>query len=292
MAGPNLASIIFMQNISGKPLVSILMATYNRAGFLPRAIRSVLNQSYQGWELLVADDGSVDETKKTVEELAAKDARIRYLWHSHTGRIAVISNFGLRRVQGKYVAVLDDDDYWIDADKLSKQVGFLENNPEYAGCGGGIMLTDQEGRSYGGVKKPESDQAIRKNALIANPMANSTTLFRYDAAKEIGFYDESLLQFADWDFWLKMNLIGKLYNFPEYFGTYTMWSGGSSFKKQRQAARSGLTIIFRYRGKYGSFWLALLSGSAYFIYAYLPNRLKSFWNPILSRLKKKLFAGK
>ncbi len=274
-----------------KPLVSILMATYNRAGFLPRSVRSVVEQKYENWELLIVDDGSADKTRAVAEKLSAAEPRIRYIRHEHTGRIAAISNFGLKFARGRFIAILDDDDYWLDREKLLKQVRFMEENPDYAGCGGGIIILDGDGRETGRVLKPETHAAIRKRALIANGMANSTTVFRREDALAAGLYDESLLQFADWDFWLKMGLRGKLYNFQDYFAAYAMWPAGSSFSRQHEAARSALRVVFRYRGRYPGFSLALPYVMAYLLYAYLPTWLKKHWNPFLSRLKKNLFSA-
>lgn len=276
---------------ANKPLVSILMATYNRAGFLARSAGSVMRQKYDNWELLIVDDGSTDETRAVAEKLSAGEARIKYIRHEHTGRIAAISNFGLRAARGKYVAILDDDDYWSEPEKLARQVRFMEENTDYVGCGGGIIILDKRGKETGRVLKPETHEAIRRRALVANGVANSTALFRLADALDAGLYDESMLQFADWDFWLKMGLRGKLYNFQEYFTAYTMWPGGSSFSRQHEAARAAVRIVLRYRKSYPGFWLALPYVTAYFMYTHLPIGLKKYWNPFLSRLKKSLFSG-
>lgn len=87
-------------------------------------------------------------------------------------------------------------------------------------------MINQEGNTTAKILKPENDADIRKVMLFANPMANSSTIFRRSVAEKLGLYDETMLQFADWDFWLKMGLEGKIYNFPEYFLSYRMWGGG------------------------------------------------------------------
>jgi len=99
---------------SGNPVVSIIMATYNRASLIGQAIESVTGQSLIDWELIVADDGSTDNTAEVLREWEAKEPRIRYLRLPHAGRIAVVSNAALEAARGKYIAVLDDDDRWID----------------------------------------------------------------------------------------------------------------------------------------------------------------------------------
>ena len=181
------------------PLVSIIMATYNRASLIGDAIESVLRQSLTEWELIVADDGSTDRTAEVLREWEEKEPRIRYLPLPHVGRIAVVSNAALRAARGRYVAVLDDDDSWLDPEKLQKQVAFLENHAEYAACGGGYRIVNQQDEISADIYKPESDEAMRKVALLANPIANSTAMFRSSLQEE---YDVGLRGFADWDFWM------------------------------------------------------------------------------------------
>lgn len=273
------------------PKVTVLIATYNRSQFVGRAIESVLNQTLEDLEIIIADDGSSDNTEAIVRGLASQDSRIKYLKGPHFGRIAKISNFGLKEARGEYVAILDDDDWWIDSRKLEKQVQFLENNPDHVGCGGGFVVVDKEGGEKLRALKPESNDDIRKNALVANPMVNATTVFRLEAAKKAGFYDETMLQFADWDFWLKLGLLGRLYNFQEYFIKYQMWEGGMSFSKQKEAASSGLRIVSRYKNLYPRYPKAIALACAYYLYARLPDFIKKSLNPILSRIKKTTFSS-
>jgi glycosyltransferase involved in cell wall biosynthesis len=272
------------------PKVSILLVTCERPQYIGRAIASAQTQSFKDWEMVVVDDSKGDETAKVVEGYAAKDARIRYIHRPARGTIAQASNAGLKEARGEYVAILDDDDRWLDVEKLRKQIAFLDEHRDYVGCGGGIVAVDAAGAEKFCALKPQTDEGIRRRALYANPMANATTMFRREAAEQAGRYDESLRQFADWDFWLKLGLYGKLRNFPEYFTTYTMWERGASFSKQREAARAAFRIVHRYRGKYPGYLMGLCFATSYAAYAYLPERLKKFLNAPLSRLKKALFS--
>jgi len=274
------------------PKVSILMASWNRAHLIRRAIESVVSQTFGDWELIIIDDGSSDNTSEVIKKWQEKDARIRYFRREHVGRISKVSNFGLQQARGQYIAILDDDDAWADNNKLKKEVEFLNKNSEYVGCGGGLIVIDEKGKERLRILKPEKDEDIKAKALLANPMANSTTLFRYEAAKKVGFYDETLLQFADWDFWLKMGLIGKLYNFPRYFAYYQMSEKGSSFKKEKENAVSALKIVQRYKNKYPGFGKAILLAYVYYCYTLLPGFLRKILNPILSQFKKLIFSSR
>lgn len=103
-------------------LVSIIMPTYNRAGFIMETIESILNQTYRTWELLIADDGSTDETKSLVEGL--NDPRIIYLEFEHCGMGSRMKNNALKRSSGELVAFIDSDDLWAPS-KLEKQMAAL-----------------------------------------------------------------------------------------------------------------------------------------------------------------------
>src|ERR1035438_3160471 len=128
------------------PRISVLMLTYNRPQFIGAAIESILAQDFQEWELLVVHDGPNEEIPVVMREWQQRDSRIHYFRRLIPGNIAEASNFGLAHARGQYIAVLDDDDYWARADKLSKQAQFLDSHPDHCCCGGGVIVMDPAGR--------------------------------------------------------------------------------------------------------------------------------------------------
>ena len=108
------------------PFLSIVLATYNRAHLLPRAIHSVLVQNYADWELIVVDDGSTDETAEVAGAFVRKDPRIRFIRNPHRG-VALTRNAGISQARGGYVAFLDSDDEYM-ADHLSLHVDLLRKD--------------------------------------------------------------------------------------------------------------------------------------------------------------------
>src|SRR5207237_312995 len=113
-----------------RPKISIILPTYNRVALLRRAIDSVYSQTFTDWELIVINDASGYDTKRFLDELSRRDERVVPLHHKKNNYpdISGTLNEGIRRSQGKYIARLDDDDYWCDNDKLKKQVLFLGTN--------------------------------------------------------------------------------------------------------------------------------------------------------------------
>jgi len=273
----------------GSPQVSVVTLTLNRPQFLDRAIQSVLRQTLEDWELIVVHDGPDKQTAALMEQWVHRDPRIRYFHRDRGGNIANACNYGLASARGQYIAILDDDDYWLADDKLAKQVAFLNSHPDYAGCGGGMTVIDENGALLLSYLKPEQDDEIRARALWANPMTHSTSMFRRSLGEQIGYYDESLAGYQDWDIWLRFGRLGKLYNFPEIFTRYTIWSSGGSFQQQRKNVLSALKIVFRHRVGYKGFTAALALALAHFVYAYLPSRIRKSSFSFLSQRKKVIF---
>jgi len=269
------------------PIVSVIMATFNRATLISGAIQSVVDQTLPNWELIVVDDGSTDFTGTVMQKWMSADSRIRYIPLAHVGRIAIVSNTALEAARGKYIAILDDDDAWIDPEKLQKQVRYLDDHPEWVACASGYRIVNEKGVAIEDVLKPESDAEIRHVALRANPIANSTAMFRRSVGEQ---YDPGLAQFADWDFWLRMGEHGKLYNSPEIFLAYRIWNRGSSFVNQRANAISAIRVVRRHRDRYPGYKRAILTARAYLLYTYLPVIVRRYSNSFLSRLKKRIFG--
>lgn len=270
--------------------VSVLMLTYNRPNFLPRAIQSIVNQDFPNWELIVVHDGPNQRTREIMNQWTRSDSRIRYFHRTKGGNIANATNYGLMQARGEYVAILDDDDFWISRTKLNKQVRFLDENPDHVACGGGMVVVDQNGRARLRCLKRQEDGDMKRWALIANPIAHSTAMFRRSVVHQCGRYDESLEGFQDWDIFLKLGQCGKLFNFLEEFTGYTMWDGGGSFAQHRKNTRSALTIVLRHARGYRGFPLAMAIAALHHAYAYLPEGVRKSSFSFLSRAKKALFS--
>jgi glycosyltransferase involved in cell wall biosynthesis len=267
------------------------MLTYNRPQLIGRAIASVRAQTFGEWELIIVQDGKNPETEKLLERWLAQEPRIRYFPRGTVGCIAEASNYGLERARGEYIAILDDDDYWGEKDKLARQVEFLDKNPDYVGCSGGYVAIDGEGRERGRFLKPETDREIRANALIANPMANSSAMFRRIVNGKPALYDPAMVGFADWDFWLMMATKGKLYNFPTHMANYALWEGSGSFQVPRANAVCAVRIVNRYRRHYRWYPLALVLAWLHVCYAWLPKSVRRLSYVSLSAFKKALASS-
>ena len=272
------------------PQVSIILPTYNRSVQLRRAIGSVLEQSFTDWELIVVDDASTDDTPAVVRAISAHDSRVVYVRNEKNNYpdIARTLNRGIEYARGSLIARIDDDDYWIDDDKLEKQVSFFERHSDCAVVGSGMVLVDPNGHEIARYLKKETDQEIRKTALFANPFSHTTVMFRADLARKVGGYGD--WRYAeDWDLWLKMGCVGTLYNFPEYFAAYTVSGKNKSFVYLRAQTKMNFKFLALHKNEYPGYTKACVINLLQYIYSFLPVALRRRFQSVLSNLKRRLF---
>ena len=268
------------------PKVSVLMATYNRAKFLDRSIESVRAQSFKDWELIIMDDASTDTTPEVARAWAKKEPRVVYVRGELNLHTTKNYNRGFSHAKGEYIAMLDDDDAWSDPDKLRKQAEFLGEHPDYVAVGGGMIVIDAQGKELYRYLKPHTDRDIRDRMLLTNPIANSTSMFRRATAEKVGWYDATLRWSGDRDFFAKMGLVGKLYNFPEYFSYYTMAGQNASITSMRPHLKVSLQVMNRYHDKYPKYHPALFVNWSQYIYSFFPLWIKKLIHRSLARVKR------
>lgn len=112
-----------------KPAVSILIPVFNDGEFLERTIKSIQKQTFKNWEVLILNDGSIDNSAKVALEMAKKDPRIVVIDGPHTGQLAASKNWMAQKARGNFIAQMDGDDLYDNPETLAKQVDYLEENP-------------------------------------------------------------------------------------------------------------------------------------------------------------------
>lgn len=208
------------------PLISVIMPAYNGEKFLPRSIGSVLAQTYRDLELIVADDGSTDGTKKVVEEFCKKDARVSYHYEENSGGPARPKNLAIQYAKGEYLAYLDQDDEWLP-EKLEKQLALFETDGagSSATSGGELglvgcdaFLAHGDGKVFGRYKTPtvlaSTAPAPFPTLLDRNYIhSNSSVLIRREVIERVGARDEELKYAEDWDMWIRIATAGYRFAF-------------------------------------------------------------------------------
>jgi glycosyltransferase involved in cell wall biosynthesis len=238
-----------------KSQISIMTLTRNRASFISKAIESAQKQSFLNWEMIVLDDDSNDNTGAILENYMSKDNRIKYYKNSTALGISKNRNLGLSKANGKYIAVLDSDDEWIDNNKLQKQFDFLENNPDYVLIGSNIKIVNEKGNFIKNTNFETEDANIRKKILKSNQIPHSTVMYKKDFADKIGGYDNKLSCVEDLDIFLRLGKLGKMKNLKEITTAYTKHLEGISYKRKLTMAWNHFKIVFINFGKYPNwFW--------------------------------------
>ena len=179
--------------------ISVIIPTYNRKNTLPRAVESVLNQTYKPTEIIVVDDGSTDGTKEWFSEMYPL---VHYIYQVNSG-VSSARNTGINSARGDWIALLDSDDEWLP-DKLEIQVKLLQNNAELRFCHtneiwirNGVRINQmKKHQKYGGN--------IFKKCLDICRISPSSSLFHTSVIKDVGLFDESLDVCEDYDLWLRI----------------------------------------------------------------------------------------
>lgn len=193
--------------MADRPLVSVILPTWNRLGMLREAVSSVQRQSERSLELLIVDDGSADGTAEWVASL--EDPRIRFLPGAHSGRPGVVRNRGLRRARGRWIAFLDSDDRW-HPEKLRRQLEAHADQPEALWSYTGRRLLDSEGQPLDEEGyRPWTARAgwIFEDLLVHDAMvALPTVIVDRGFLQEVGGFDEGLALSEDYELWLRLAL--------------------------------------------------------------------------------------
>ena len=188
---------------ASRPLVSVIIPTYNRADYIAEAIDSVLGQTYPAIEIIVIDDGSTDDSRAIVERFGPK---VHYVLQDNAERGAA-RNHGLRLAKGKYIAFLDSDDLWLPT-KAEEDVAFLERNP-----GVGLLCTDAiqidgDGKELKVLRAKAASGRVSDNLLRHNFVLMAAHLARTSLLREIGGFREErqLAGSEDWEMWVRLSL--------------------------------------------------------------------------------------
>lgn len=231
-----------------RTMITVVIATYNRAHLLSRAIRSVLNQTHENLELIVVDDCSADGTREAVQSLT--DARVRYVRHERNRGLPAGRNTGIHAASGEYVAFLDDDDEWR-ADKLEKQLAAIGDG-EAILCA--ALVHNGEHTTIKRHRKPVVTAADLRPGNAFDP---SGLLARTVVLQEL-LFDESLRAGEDWDAFIRLAGRRPIRYVSEPLLIYHVAHAGRMTDEAETMssadAERRMAVLHKHRRFFGEFW--------------------------------------
>ena len=178
-------------------LVSVIIPVYNRGRTVRKAIESVLAQSYSKIEVIVIDDGSQDETVSVVKELARSASHIRLIEHGQKKGAQAARNTGIRAAGGEWIAFLDSDDYWLPYSLEVRLKAAMERQVQVVHSECLVVKDKRSAPQLYGV--PPMSGAVYKELLQRPGPMFQSMLIQKEALARIGYLDETIKSFQEWD---------------------------------------------------------------------------------------------
>jgi glycosyltransferase involved in cell wall biosynthesis len=227
--------------------VSVYIPTYNNARFLPECLDSILFQSFQDFDIVVADDGSQDGSNEILIDYQSRyPSKIRYLFHPGHGHkgFAPTCNLAIKHSQGKYIARNDSDDIWYP-DKLEHQVSILEKYPDIDLVYSYAKYIDEVGNELPGLCGIDvmNNENPMIRILFSQQIPENTVIFRRNVIEKVGKYDESLV-YSDWDFIVRVFSHCKAFFIQKPLVKYRIHGGNQSKGIDPQVNLARIIAVF------------------------------------------------
>lgn len=246
--------IISMAGISfywKRPTVSVVMSTYNRADLMPKAVQSILDQTYKDFEFIIVNDGSKDNTRALLKELAAKDKRIKVLENDKNRGLIYSLNRGIAAARGTYIARMDDDDFSLPM-RLEKQVAYLSEHPEIAVLGS--WFANNENLYPYPYQRATDPEKIKIETLLGYaPITHPSAVIRrsFLTKNHIEYKDvKECRSVEDRCFWRDIVLVdGKIASLPEVLLKVRFHTSNSAAYYMEQCSNTA-NLYYQLRGNF------------------------------------------
>lgn len=250
--------------------LSVVMATYKENPvFLKTCIDSVLNQTFRDFEFLMTIEP--DETNMDfLDGVAKTDSRIKILGNASRLGVAGSRNRAILESSGKYIALIDGDDYCAP-DRFEKQLSFLEDNPDVSVVGSNMYLIDENDNIIGERKYPELHEDIKRRFLLTMAVANPSVILRRRDIAEVGLFEDKFYKAEDFELWLRFLANNKrMYNLQENLVYYRIQDNSN-----RKRGTLHFKNVYISRKKYSKLiWplhIRVLSLLLFFLVSRIPN---------------------
>jgi glycosyltransferase involved in cell wall biosynthesis len=224
---------MLQRNTGSSVMVSVIVPTYNRPDMLIETLKSILNQTYHDFEVIVVNDAGIDVESKI--KLLNKNHNIKYLTHTENRGLAAARNTGIKAARGKYIAYLDDDDIFY-ADHLETLVNFLENSKYKVAYTDAYRIIQEKQNSNYVVKKkdiPFSLDFDYDRILVENFVPILCLMHERSCLEEIGLFDEKLTVCEDWDFLIRISRGFEIAHLKNVTSEYSWRTDGTNMISNR-----------------------------------------------------------
>jgi glycosyltransferase involved in cell wall biosynthesis len=237
------------------PRVSVVLPVWNGERYFEAAVRSILEQTFESFELLIVDDGSTDQTLAIARRWGAMDSRIRLIRVAHGG-IANALNTGFRQARAPYVARMDADDISLPS-RLQRQVAYLDSHQRCVVVGCDTEVIDENENDLGVINFPCTHARLVHLLLSGSgsPFVHPAVMMRADAVRAVGGYRPEHCPSEDYELWLRLINSGEFASIPERLLRYRMHRDSVSAQGLHLQAVGGNSLLNATRVKIG--WPAL-----------------------------------
>ncbi|NLZ24525.1 glycosyltransferase, partial [Candidatus Dojkabacteria bacterium] len=191
------------------------------------------NQTYKNLEIMLSDDASSDNTVNILKEYKKKDKRIKIIKNKENLGISLNMNNGIKQCTGKYIAILDSDD-WAYPYRIEEQVILMESNPKIILCSGYMDICDENLEFKNRRTYPITDKDIRRAIVRYNPISHPASMWRMSALLKTQLYDEKFPICRDYDLIVRISKFGEYRNIPKSLIKYRVRKDSATGERIRE----------------------------------------------------------
>ena len=232
-----------------EPLISVLLCTYNDEKYIYKAVKSILDQTFEDFEFIIINDGSTDRTLEILKQF--DDKRIILIDKPNTGLTDSL-NLGVSKAKSNWIARMDGDDISIKT-RFEEQIKYIKE--DVAVIGTQCKFIDEEGNQIAKVSLPLThDEILKKGTSFSTMFIHPSVLINKELLLKSGGYDEYINSAEDLDLWLKLSHYGKLVNIDSVLLKYRKHQNQISITKRKEQLLYATISILKNKNKnYGNF---------------------------------------
>lgn len=225
-------------------IISVILPTYNGEKYLKQSIESILKQTYKNFELIIVNDCSTDLTFNIAKEYESKDSRVKVISNKENKKLPMSLNIGFEAAKGDYFTWTSDDNYY-EPDALEEMLNFLKKNPAIDLVYTNYQRIDENGNFLDEVKANYDVCDFIKHCTIG-----ACFLYKKQIAKQVGEYDKSKFLVEDYDFWLRLGLVGKISSSNKNLYNYRVHSSSLTATRVIDISNKTQNLFLEYMPQY------------------------------------------